>query len=183
VNPRFGSTSAAATTLRAPFRVTLDVSLDVAPPLSRQQLDRWLAPGRAGRAGKRLSADELARRYARSVPNPYTPLLEHADSLVLTPEQVVTLQRADDRFRAQMDSIWRALGAALAALPERYDVAAADKRADDAVDGAWELARLTLREQLDRILSPVQRGMLTGWTKILYTATRPLHHRLFITGS
>src|SRR5207237_312328 len=46
VNPRFGSTSPALNTIRAPFRLTLDVSLDIAPSQNEQQLDRWLRPGR-----------------------------------------------------------------------------------------------------------------------------------------
>ena len=117
------------------------------------------------------------------MPNPYTPLLERSDSLVLTTEQITALQRADDRFTTQMDSVWNALGTALAALPDAYDIAAADKRADDAVDAAWELARHDVQRQLDEILSPLQRSMLSGWTKVLYTATRPLHYRLFITGN
>jgi hypothetical protein len=183
VNPRFGSTSASSSIARTPFRITLDVNIDVAPPMSRQQLDRWLRPGRGGHTGTRLSASDLARRYARSVPNPYTQLLQQSDSLVLTADQIAAVQRADDRFRLQMDSIWRALGAELAALPDDYDAAAADKRADRAVDAAWELARTGVQAQLTAILSPVQRSMLSGWTKVLFTAARPLHYRLFISGS
>jgi hypothetical protein len=36
VNPRFGSTSPALNTMRAPFRLTLDVSLDIAPSQNEQ---------------------------------------------------------------------------------------------------------------------------------------------------
>ena len=183
VNPRFGSTAAAATALRTPFRITIDVNIDVAPPMARQQLDRWLAPGRAGRSGKRLSADELARRYARSVPDPYTKLLEQSDSLVLSNDQIASLQRADDRLRARLDSIWRTLGDALAHVGDEYDAGVVARRADDAVDAAWEIARVDVRQQLDAILSPVQRSEIAGWAKVLYTADRPVHFRLFITGS
>ena len=68
VNQRFGSTRPSTTTLRAPFRVTLDVGIDIARSLSEQMLDRWLRAGRAGQPGTRLSSAELLRRFARRSP-------------------------------------------------------------------------------------------------------------------
>ena len=58
VNPRFGGTSPSNNTIRAPFRLTLDVSIDVARPLVDQQLDRWLRPGAV--AGRRLSSRQIS---------------------------------------------------------------------------------------------------------------------------
>ena len=50
VNSRFGSTDPARSLARTPFRITLDVRIDLGKPLSEQQLDRWLTPGRGGDA-------------------------------------------------------------------------------------------------------------------------------------
>ena len=76
VNPRFGSTQPSTNTVRAPFRLTLDVQLDIARSMPEQQLDRWLRPGRAGRPGQKLPAQEFMRRYQRTVPDPYGELLQ-----------------------------------------------------------------------------------------------------------
>src|SRR5262249_21391712 len=62
VNPRFGSTSPSINTIRAPFRLTLDVTVDVGRPLVDQQLDRWLRPGRGGRSTPKLTPDQLMQR-------------------------------------------------------------------------------------------------------------------------
>ena len=182
VNPRFGSTSSAATTLRNPFRITIDVNVDIAPPLVQQQLERWLAPGRGGRSGQRATAEQLAQRYSRSVPNPFTGLLGESDSLLLSNDEIAALQRADDDFRAHMDSVWRSLGQELAALPDDYAFDAASKRVDDVLAAAWEFTRDDVHRELDAILTPVQRSMLTGWAKVFYAAATPLHYRLFISG-
>ena len=74
VNERFGNTRPTSTTLRAPFRMTLDVGIDIAPALSDQILDRWLRAGRAGQPGTKLSSAELARRFATTVPDPFAEL-------------------------------------------------------------------------------------------------------------
>jgi hypothetical protein len=89
VNPRFGNSSPAASTVRAPFRVTLDVNVDVAQAQTEQQLDRWLRPGRRGIAGTRVSAPDLMRRFQRTVTDPFAEVLQEADSLLLTPQQKV----------------------------------------------------------------------------------------------
>lgn len=100
VNQRFGSTSAAATTIRAPFRLTVDVSVDIAPSIPDQMLDRWLRPGRAGHAGKRITSDELVRRLQTTVPDPFSEVLQQTDSLLLTDAQVKQLQAIDAHYRA-----------------------------------------------------------------------------------
>ena len=81
-----------------------------------------------------------------------------------------------------MDSLWRSLGHRLAALPDDYDLSAVDERVNETINAAWELARHDVQRQLGAILSPVQWGMLSGWAKILYSATAPVHFRVFISG-
>jgi len=178
VNQRFGSTRPSTNTLRAPFRLTLDVSLDVARSVPEQQLERWLRPGRGGRAGTRVTAADLFRRFQRTVPDPYAELLAQSDSLLITDAQVSALQQTQNTYRSRIDSLWRDLASYVAALDERYDLDAAARRVDQTTDTVWEVTRLDVQEQLGRILAPAQTAQLTGWAGILFRATSRLHIRL-----
>jgi hypothetical protein len=182
VNPRFGNTRPSATTLRAPFRVTLDVSIDIGRPIPEQEVDRWLKPGRAGRRGARMDAIDLKRRYTRNIPDLYGMILQQTDSLLLSRDQVDSLRRIQAAYRARLDSLWTSLAEYLANLPDRYSSADAYKHAEDATDAAWELARLDLQHTLPTILSPVQLRLLPTVPRMLFNAKEPVHIRFFIAG-
>ena len=178
VNRRFGSTNPAATTLRAPFRLTLDVSVDIARSLPEQMLDSWLKAGRAGRAGPKITAADLYRRFSRTVPDPYAELLQQSDSLLLSDAEVTALQSADRQYRPRVDAMWNDLAAYLAALPDHFDFDAASRRVDDVTDDAWELTRLDIQRQLSAILAPAQQALLGGWAGQLFRARDRVHIRL-----
>lgn len=182
VNPRFGNTNPSNTLLRAPFRVTLDVSLDIGPSIGQQQIDRWLRPGRNGHKGPRLSMADLKRRYARNVIDPYAQLLQESDSLLLSREQADSLRAIDTRFRQHMDSVWTDLATYLSSLGDDYDAKVALDRQEKTVDAAWEYVRLDLKSQLPRVLSPIQLGLLPGMVGSLYRANQPMHIRMFTIG-
>ena len=182
VNPRFGATSARTNLIRAPFRVTLDVSLDLGPPQTLQQLDRWLRPGRAGRAGAKLTAADLQRRYQRTVPDPFAEVLQEADSLLLTPSQVRALQATQDRYRQRIDFSWKTLASELAALPDNFDARHAYQRTDAVTDELWEYTRQWAQTEFKRILTPDQQIMLTGYARLLFNAHDRLHVRIFPRG-
>ena len=182
VNPRFGDTRPAATTLRVPFRITLDVQLDIGRPLAEQQLTKFLAPGRNGRPGPRLVPADLVRRYARNVVDPYQLLIEQSDSLLLTREQTAALEAADVRYRTRVDSAWSALAQYLAELPDRYDAASALKRQEAIVDAVWELTRIDVQAVLPTVLSPVQQHIVPWPINILLTEKRKVNVRMFIPG-
>lgn len=183
VNPRFGNTSPANTILRSPFRVTLDVRLDLGTPLPQQQLSRWLKPGRAGRPGPKLSAAELKRRYARNVPDPYAGILQETDSLLLTREQVEAIQSVQKVYVQRMDSLWTSLANYLASLGDKFNGAEALKRQESATDDAWELSRLDVQKNLPTILSPVQLQLLPFPAGLLYKAKDQLKGiRIFMNG-
>jgi hypothetical protein len=154
VNPRFGSTRAHAA---APVRVTVQLSLAMGAPVERQQLQLHLRPGR-GAAGARITAETLQRRYARNVPDVYDRILAMSDSLVLSGEQLQALRAAQAPYRARVDSVWAGLAAYLAALPEKYDVAEAVRRQEEATDRAWDLNR-GQGPAIRAILSPFQIQM------------------------
>ncbi len=182
VNPRFGNTRPSATTLRAPFRLTLDVSIDVGRPIEEQQVDRWLKPGRDGRKGPKADAQDLKRRYERNVPDLYGLVLQQSDSLLLSRDQADGLQKARAAYRARLDSVWTAVANYLAGLPDRYDPHDAYKHAEDAIDGAWEMTRVDLKQTLPTILNPIQLQLLPGVVKSLVNSTGPVRIRVFIAG-
>jgi hypothetical protein len=174
VNPRFGSSSAAKVAYRNPFRITLDIKLDLAKPLQAQQLDRWLRPGRAGHKGPRLSASALALKYSSTVPDIYRLVLEQADSLLLTPDQVNALTLVDARYRSRVDSVWGAVGAYLASLPDRVDVTEALHRVDAATSQVWAMARAE-SPTMRAILTPIQLQLVPYTVNLVINTDRPLH--------
>lgn len=183
INPRFGDTRPANTTSRAPFRVTLSAQIDIGTPMGEQQLDRFLRPGRAGHAGKRLTADELKKRYARNVPDPYRNILENTDSLLLQPEQVRALQQAQAKFAARLDSAWTVLSVYLAALPDRFDAADVVKRQEAVIDQVWDMGRPEMQTVLPKILTPLQLKMLPWPAEMFFKAKEPIKGvRMFFYG-
>jgi hypothetical protein len=178
LNPRFGSTSPSSNTLRAPFRLTLDVQVDIARSMPEQQLDRWLRPGRAGRPGVKLTATEFIRRYQRTVPDPYGELLQQGDSLLLAEVQIKQIEVTRAAYRNRVDAMWTTLGNYLGSLPDTYDFDAAVRRTDDTIDQVWEITRLDVQENLARILAPAQTVLLGGWAGQLFRARDRLHIRL-----
>ncbi len=180
VNPRFGVTLPALTTLRAPFRLTLDVHIDLGRSLPRQELNRWLLPGRNGHAGPRMNAATLRSRLERQVPDPYTELLGASDSLLLSAAQVGELRHVDSQYQHAMDSVWTNLADLLTSLPDDFDAAAAYRTMDAGIDDAWELTRQDVLAHLKQILSPDQLVTVGGWAGQLYRAPGRVHIRLFL---
>jgi len=178
VNPRFGTSAPSIGTFRAPFRLTIDVQLDLARSMSDQQLDRWLRPGRAGREGVRLTEQEFFRRYQRTVPDPYAELLQQSDSLLLSSDEVAQLQAAQSVYRARVDALWTSLASYLASLGDTYDVDAVSRRTDTTIDDIWEITRVDVQRNLEAILAPAQTAMLTGWSGMLFRAHDRVHIRL-----
>ncbi|HTE45352.1 MAG TPA: hypothetical protein VK636_08935, partial [Gemmatimonadaceae bacterium] len=174
VNPRFGNTNPAFNTIRAPFRATIDIQFSIGPDVAIQQLERYLRPGRAGHPGPRLTVDELKRRYERNVPDPYAGIIQESDSLLLTPEQLRAVQATQARYRTRMDSLWFALANDFDKLGDHFDVAAAVKRQENAIDDGFEIGRLDIHANLPRLLTPVQLTVLPGQAARFYRATGPI---------
>lgn len=174
VNPRFGATDAARSTLRAPFRLTLDFSVNLSPDFAQQQLERYLGPGRGGRPGPRLTIDELRTRYARNVGDPYRAIIAEADSLLLSREQVDALAAAGSRYRLRIDSLWSALATEFSEFGDRYDVAAAVRRQESALEQGREMSRADVRSSLGDILTPIQLRLMPGFVSQMYRAKEPI---------
>jgi len=182
VNPRFGNTHPSRALTRTPFRVTLDVSMDIAAPLPMQQIERWLGAGRGSRPGPRLTSDELKKRFARNVPNPYRAILNESDSLLLSPEQESALQAAQTAYLRAVDSLWDPLTKRLAELPVNFNARAAARQQDDLVAAVWEHTRLDIQRTLPAILNATQLTLLPGNVRFLFTAKKPVQVRMFMMG-
>lgn len=159
VNPRFGETRPSHTALRMPFRITLDVQIDLGRPLPHQQLDRWVKSGRDGRKGQRLTADSLAKLYALGVPDLFPGVLAESDSLLLAPFQIDSLKAEHRRYLARMDTLWTDLGRYMASQPEELDESAVVLRQERTVDEGWAIAWASA-QRLKDFLHPQQIRML-----------------------
>ena len=174
VNPRFGNTDPSSSTLRAPFRVTLDVGMNLGRDIFLQQVERALKPGRRGYPGPRLTVDDLKRRYSTNLPEPYAAILQETDSLLLTGAQVAAVQAAQTKFAQKRDSLLTSLATYLASLGDTYDAREALARQEKTIAQGFEIARLDVRATLPSILSPIQLQMLPGYAGVLVRANEPL---------
>ena len=178
INSRFGDTRSTRSINRNPFRLTLDVSLNLGRNIDIQQLERYLKPGRT-QPGARMSADSMEKRYRRNVTDVYEDIIEESDSLLLSKEQIAQLKEAQKPYRAKVDSLWHNLATYLAALPERFNSAEALKRQEDTIDEAWEISRLE-GDKIRTILSPLQMQLLGGNVKYVITSKEKLHIRMYM---
>jgi len=92
------------------------------------------------------------------------------------------MQRARAAYRVRMDSVWNTLATYLANLPDQYNAHEAYRRAEEGIDGAWELTRVDLQRHLPEILNPVQLQLIPSVVKTLINSQGPVRIRLFITG-
>jgi hypothetical protein len=172
VNPRFGSTRASETARRSPFRVTLDVRVELGRPIRRQQFDRFreMAPLRQNHA--RAPVDSLrARLNDYEVGNYYDVLIRMRDSLLLTTDQVAHLQVASNAYMARADSAWGEVAALMASERTGYDLNDLRHRIDAVAIRVWAMQRAeipTMRsglsvaqlELVETILQPLARSQM-----------------------
>ena len=110
VNPRFGASGPGTTTRRNPFRMTLDVQLDLGRSIPEQQVEQNLRV-RPSLYDTRATADTIKARYMRTqFSDFYALLLRNADSLALSRNQTEQLQSEQKVLRARADSIFGADG-------------------------------------------------------------------------
>lgn len=177
VNPRFGSTDPSRSLRRSPFRVTLEIQVNLSRPVEEQQVDRFLARGRT-RPGTLLDSAALKARYTRNVPNVYAWTLRDADTLLLTRAQVEALESAQMPYDAAMDSLWGKLAGEFSRLPRNFDPAAVLSRQEEYVSVAWELTRAAAL-RIRAILTPAQYDVVTWLVKSLVDTKGRVELRFF----
>jgi hypothetical protein len=175
VNPRFGSVDAARNTIRAPFRLSIELALKLGRPYREQLLDQRLRMT-APQAGTRAPADSLARRYSKGFPDVYGMILRVADSLALSADQIQQAQRRRAILQREVNGVFDALGRILAALPAHYDHAEALQDVSHADSLAWD-AVWAEQPQLAAFFTPGQVRLLRG--PLFSLVTDPKYRRRF----
>ena len=143
VNPRFGNTSPSASTLRSPFRMTLDVRMNLGHDAQEQDVILKMRVKPALK-GTRASADTLKARYMNSLSSNafmdiYKLMLRYADSLALSRDQSEKVQARQKMLIARADTVFGGLAEYLAKLPESYSAKDAAKHVTDASTAMWEI--------------------------------------------
>jgi hypothetical protein len=163
VNPRFGSTNPSTSTLRSPFRITLDIRYDYGRNGEEQRLDLNLRI-KPPLVGTRASADTIKTRYLKSgFTDLYFVMLRFADSLALTRAQTESIQAEEKVLLAKADTIYAGLAAYLVGLPPSFDATEAVKHVTAANDTAWKtiyaespfIRELLTAGQLRRLPPPI----------------------------
>lgn len=117
VNPLFGSTAQFRNIFRAPFRITLDVRLNIEPDRETQYLESLLRVGKS--AGDTLTEQEIKQRIARGF-NPLNAFIVSKDSLHLSTAQVDSIKAISQRYATVRDSIVTVLARYLLARRGNY---------------------------------------------------------------
>jgi hypothetical protein len=168
VNPRFGNTSPSANTFRSPFRMTLDVRMDLGPNRNEQAVELALRI-KPPLKGTRASLDTIRLRYlngngptgTNGYSDIYRLMLRFADSLALSRDQVEKIQVRQKEMRAKADSAYTQLATYLVSLPENYSPKEAAKRVADTETAIWKMIYAE-SSFLKELLTPGQIRLLPG---------------------
>lgn len=156
VNPRFGASQFGLSSLVAPVRVTLEMTLGLEPHPDLQQLRRAIRGWTEGGQHVRPTVPEIVKKYRRQMPDAYETLLEDPDSLFLTTDQLRQLQEAQGRFTLRADSAWRTIAEYVLSLDRtRVNIRDTD-RIDLATQSAWRMAHEEALFIVSKILTPGQ---------------------------
>mgnify|MGYP001546271333 CR=1 FL=1 len=160
VKPRFGSTSLLTTSQRVPFRVTLDISIDIGHSTDEQALDQNLRL-RPSLVGTHAPVDSVKLRYMNRNFSDFLGflLVRMKDSLALTNDQMRQMQDEREALRRRADTVYTHLAEYLVALPDGYDRKAAIKKINDAGDRVWTDIDAE-GKFLTRLLTPAQVRLL-----------------------
>jgi hypothetical protein len=165
VNPRFGSNRSGRSIGRSPFRIIVDVAINLSTDYNVQQLRRAVEPVRIGAAWQRRSADSLTSFYLRRTSSIHKLLLDESDSLFLSATQIAMLRRADSLYSERVRAVYRPIGELLAA-----GAGAAGKAELDSVLAAQKAYWKIFWEQPEiaaEIVTPSQRELVTYLTGML----------------
>jgi hypothetical protein len=165
VNSRFGSTSPATTTFRTPFRITLDISMQLGHNTDEQAvvLAMRIKPPLVG---TRATADTIKNRYmgatsSNGFSDIYKLMLRFADSLALSRDQSERVQARQKWLIAQADTVFGNLAKHLAELPKDFNAKEAAASVKKAQDDMWAIIYAE-KPFLMELLTPGQVRLLPG---------------------
>jgi hypothetical protein len=155
VNPRFGDTRFASSSVRLPFVVTLEARVRLGGDVDHQGLANIIMPGRT-RRGEKRNAQQIRQQLLQSVFNPLQGILQVKDSLsVLSQQQIDRLTQIQRRLLAKQDSIWAPVVAYLVPLPNDLNLDEAVERVRPARQAAFD-AMIEAMQTVTEILTPEQ---------------------------
>ncbi len=158
VNARFAETRPANTVLRDPFRIIIDVSLNLSTDYDLQTLRRAVEPVKGPEGWIRRSADSLTTFYLSSTSDIHKVLLAESDSLFLSATQMAALRRADSVYSARVRAIYVPLGAFLS--KGNGGAGKAELDSVQATQTAYWKIFWEQPEIADSIITPVQRELI-----------------------
>ena len=171
INPRFAETRPSRSTLRVPFRVTIDFRLRLSTDFQLQELRRALSPVKVEKRWVPRSADSLTSLYLQETSSIHTALLAESDSLFLTPEQVVGLKKAEAEFGDRVRRIYGDLGQYLAQFAGGGVTKAALDSTTKAKKAYWEVF-WEQPEVAAALLTPTQRDLMP-MLRDMYAVPKP----------
>lgn len=167
VNSRFGSNQTGRAVQRAPFRLVIDVAMNLSTDFNVQQLRRAVEPVRVGNDWRRRTADSIASFYLSRTSSIHKMLLAERDSLFLSATQVEMLRLADSVYSERVRAIFSPLGELLA-----HGHGSAGKAELDSVMVTQKAYWQTFWEQPEiaaEIVTPSQRALVQMLTSLLQT--------------
>lgn len=120
VNPRFGQSGSRTTGVVAPFRISINVSVDLAQPVAVQQLRDAITVRERGTRTAAPASIIAARVRAVYAQNPYASILSDDDSLDLTAGQDSVLQHSQRAFIDSSEVLVQQLVNQLSALNAHF---------------------------------------------------------------
>src|SRR5262249_4293912 len=182
-NSRFGSTSPSTTTFRTPFRMTLDIRMDLGHNTEEQDviLKMRIKPPLAG---TRATADTIKNRYmnaqsSNAFSDIYRVILRFADSLALSRSQTERMQAQQKVLISRADTVYGTLAKYLANLPSDYSAKEAAAHVKQASDDMWNII-YGEAPFLKELLTPGQIRLLPG--AIFQMVTVPNYKGRFFYG-
>ena len=167
-NARFAETRPSRSTLRFPFRVTLDIQLRLSTDYELQQLRRALEPVKMAKGWEPRSVDSLTALYLNETSNIHTAMLAESDSLFLEPDQIAALRKAEGVFSDRVRRIYGDLGQYLA----QFAGGSATKAALDSASKAKKAYWAAFWEQPEiaaALVTPTQRDLMPMLREMLPT--------------
>jgi hypothetical protein len=160
VNPRFADMRPGRTTVRAPFRMSIDFSVDLSVPFELQQLRRALEPVRAPAGGwERRGADSITAFYLRNTSSIHKMLMAESDSLFLSGAQYDRLRVADSIYSAEVRAVFLPLGEFLAATGGRTPGKMEIDSVQASLKAYWSIF-WRQPEIADSLITPSQRALV-----------------------